>query len=221
MAAQDNVNAMVIRGGGVALLRPCTPDTGEITGTGTDIEIASLVDTEIVIVADGSASQQEFISILLDHGVTVEFVKLSTAVDGADGTAKAGGAGSAILDKINITIPETDLTSMNNILSLRGKRVRVSVPLGEAAGNVNANTGWAHLLGKISGDVSRKTGGENVVTAGVSFTGVSVTASGAGDTAIVATGTAITPLEGTALTPPAITDATTLKKGQLVLESGA
>lgn len=221
MSAQDNVNAFVIRGGGVALARPCTPDTGEITGTGTDIAFASVVDTEIVIVADGSSSQQEFISILLDHGVTVEFTKLATAVDGADGTAKAGGAGSALLDKINITVPETDLVSTNNILSLRGKRVRISVPLGEAAGNVNANTGWAHLLGKVSGDVSRKTGGENVVTVGVSFTGSAATANAAGDTAIVAVGTAITPLEGTALTPPAITDVTTLKKGQLVLEAGA
>lgn len=218
MAAQDIVNAIVIRGGGVAMLRPLTPDSGQITGAGTDIDFAAVVDTEIVIVFPDEASAQEYIEILLDHGITVEFVKLNTVVDGADGTAKSGGGGGGSLDKASMTIAEADLAMISAIKGLKGKRLRLSLPLGEAAGNVNANTGWAHLCCKLSGDISRKTGGENVVTVPLSFAGTAITADTAGDTALAAAGSAITPLEGTALTPPAITDTTTFKKGELVIE---
>lgn len=221
MAAQDIVNTMIIRGGGVALIRPLTPDSGEITGAGTDIVLEAVVDTECVIVVGDTASAQEFIQLLLDHGVTVEFEKKTTTVDGTTGAEKTGGSGGSGADKINVTIAQTDLAMRNNLKGLKGKKVRVSVPLGEAAGNVNANTGWGHLVGKLSGDISFKTQGENVVTGTLSFTGVTFSADTAGDTALSAVGTAITPLEGTTLTPPAITDLTTLKKGELVLEAGA
>lgn len=221
MAAQDQVNAAVIRGGGVMLVRPATPaSSGQVTGAGTDIVYSVVADTEIVIVIDGNAAAQEFITILLDHGVEIEFVKLSKKVSGADGTLKAeGSSGSG--DQINGTIVETDLAAMQDILSYRGTRCRVSVPLGEAAGNVAENTGWASLFGKLSANISRKTQGETVVTVALSFTGVEFTADTAGDAAIAAAGAEITPLEGTALTPPAISDMTTLKKGQLVIQAGA
>ena len=217
MAAQDIVDAMVIRGGGVLCLRPFTPDTGLVTGAGTDLNFAAVVDTEIIIVIDNAAAAQEFISIQLDHGVTVEFVKKAVTVDGADGTLKAAAGGGA-LDQINCTVAESDLSIMQSIMGLRNKRLRASVPLGEAAGSVNANTGWGHLCSQLGGNVSRKTQYETVVAPQLSFNGLQITADTAGDSAIAAAGGSITPLEGSALSVPAITDMTTFKKGQLVLE---
>lgn len=218
MSAQTQVNTVTIRGGGIALVRPLTPTSGQVTGAGTDIEYSVVVDTECIITFGDEASAQEFIELLLDHGVKVEFIKLNKVVDGADGTLKSGSGGSGSLDKINFTIAESDLATIQAIKGLKGTPCRISVPLGEAAGNVNANTGWGHLVGKLSGDVSRKTGNENAVTIPLSWTGSAITADAAGDTAIGAAASAITPLEGTALTPPAVTDMTTLKKGELVFE---
>ncbi len=219
MAAQDIVDAAVIRGGGAGLWRPATPaSSGEVTGVGTDVPFLALQDTEITIVIDGNAAAQEFISILLDHGVEIEFIKLNKKVSGATGALKESGTGSGSGDQISATVVETDLTMMQNILSMRGTRGRITVPLGEAAGSVNANTGWASLFGTLSANVTRKTQGETVVTVSLQFTGQEFAADTAGDTAIAAAGAAMTPLEGTELTPPIITDLVTLKKGQLVLQ---
>ncbi len=214
---QQIVDAFVIRGGGCAIVRPSTPaSSGQVTGAGTDIVFSALQDTEIVFVIDGSASQQEFIEILLDHGVNVQFVKLSINVSGSDGTVKSG-SGTGAGDQISFTPVESDLTWMQNVLALRDTRCRVSVPLGEAAGSVGANTGWASVFGKLSSNINRKTQGETTITYTLQFTGLEYTADAGGDTAINAAGATITPLQGSAITPPAIADATELKKGRLIL----
>lgn len=215
MGATDQ---MTMRGYGVAVIRPLTTTAGVITGAGTDMPFTATVDEKIAFAEDAAAANAEFIQVLLSSGVTVEFKKKTTVIDGATGTEKAGGSGSTG-DEAAFTTAEATGDIVTALAALRGEPLIVAFSLGESV--ASGEERFAYLLCKITGKIERSTKGEEVVTVAVNFKGETYTTDAAGDTAIKVAFAAITPIGESAVTisPLVDGDLATLRSGQLVIHA--
>lgn len=208
----------IIRGIGVAWLRPLTFTSGDISGVGTEIPFDYLKSTGLEWPADAAASSTSFIEALVAEGITVQYAKLTTVYDGVTGLVKAGGSGGAT-NKARIVTYEVGKTMLAAVAALVGADVQVCIPLGENV--TTAEEGFAYMLGKVSSGISYDAAGETVVELAIEITGQSYTATGGGDTALITGFADITKLDGSTVSPTDLTagaDVTALKAGGIVIK---
>jgi hypothetical protein len=168
--------------------------------------------------ASGAAST-EFVEVTVANGVVVQYPKVTTAVDGATGTVKPGGAGAASSHKLSFATLEWGKTRASTIPDMQGQLVLCVIPIGENV--TTAENGFYYILGKISNEIAYDEGGETVVSVTIEVTGTSATATTAGNTALAWAPPAITPVgAAVAVTPvPLVSgDLTRLKAGLIVVK---
>lgn len=150
---------MVMQGGNFAVIFPATLTNGEISAVGTIIKHEALEGCEYELAA--GADNDEFISKVLDNGVTVEAPKVTTVLSAVTGAEKAASGDS---DKLRFTTLEVDNASMTELQGLIGETVFACIPTGDA-------DGFAFIYGKISGSLSKASKGNELQTVQVEIAG--------------------------------------------------
>lgn len=195
-----------------------TVTDGVITG-------GTLVKDSYDFVADQSPtyaapadSASAFISVQHAGRVTVEFPEVTTVIDGVTGNVKEGGSGS--VDKSSITMLDTIPATIEKLKNYRNKPLVICYPHGVTPAATQA---FYYQLVKLTSEIKVTFGNGGIATIGLEFSGASYTADAGGNTVLAMTFPAITPVGGTAITPPALVsgDLTDLLAGKLVKKDAA
>lgn len=201
-----------------AWLLPLTVTSGVVTGAGTQIEFDFVIDAGPEWPSPADASSQEFVSVLAANGITVEYPKVTTVVDGTTGDEKTGGASGGTAPKLKFTIGEWGKTLAGLVPPLLGEWVVCCIPIGE--NETSSEDGFYYLLGKLSGTISYDAKGEEVVTVALEVTGASISADTGGDTALTWDPGDIDEVGGNTVSAVALTsgELTALKSGAIVIK---
>lgn len=189
---------------------------GQITG-GTIVEHEyDFVQECSPLYAASADAASTFYNVQHAGRVTVEYPEVTTVIDGITGNVKEGGSGST--DKISLTLLDTTPENILVVKAWRGKPLVVCIPHGVSS---NGTVAFYYGLCKLTSEIKPVFGNGGVSTLPLEFTLTSYTANAGGDTALSIAFDAVTPVGGTALTPPALVsgDLTDLKAGKLVQKS--
>lgn len=206
-------------GAGVARLVPCTMSVGstrEIASFGTALDL-----TEVTNEAPKYANPTEETQYSTKNtttGVTVQVAKSTKTIDAVSGSEVPPEGGA---DEIALSFMLTKAQKRTLVDMVRNKTV-VAVAVGEGhEAETDANQGWSHLLGRISGDLEINNDEEITEVEVTIRGGEGFTLAGGVDeltyNTAMTTGT-ITPVGRDALTIAGIAsgDLTNLKAGQIV-----
>lgn len=206
---------MTIYGANYVKLAPLTPDSGDVTTVGT-VQVHDAISEVGVTLANAEAATGggDTVTATLDQGVTLSIAKLTRTlnVDGATYTVdETGGAGGeSSYDAVSFTTYISDPASLETLRGMFGKRVLVAFGLGFDSNNADHGTGY--LVGKISGNIERKTAGQQWVAVPITIAGTAITATIDETEINTAFSTAVSPLGGTpssssgTITPTALTN---------------
>lgn len=169
-----------IRGSSVAWIIPGTVNASrELTGFGSEIQHNVLIDTEVKMHAWAEAAatnNKEWLTVLLDHGATLEAEKRQHGIDIVTGALKStldskssSGGSNSNYAEISFTSLSTGATAMNEIINtIKDLPCMVIVHSGDAI--TAAEQGFFYMIGTLE-PFSRKTQGEKEVTIQYKFKG--------------------------------------------------
>lgn len=222
--ANTSHQSMADEGGNFAVIIPITLTSGKAGSLGTPVKHEAVEGTEMTF--SNAASSTEYISKVMDNGVTVEVEKNTKVVDGRTGAEKSG-SGDAV-NKVSFTTLETSPDAVQELLALKDTYVLTCVPLG--FGTDGTSMGYGFLLSKLSGDLVRTTKGNDIMSIKVEFAATTLEADAAFTHATLNTGfgIAVDPMGGDAITKIIDTgnaftagELTQLLAGEIVLKDAA
>lgn len=211
----------IIGGAGVAFIAPLTITSGVATAFGTQQRF-ELVSEATFTRPGAEAGDTENVELTLGSGDILQRQRITNRYSMVNPATLVGTGGTATAsDTISFVTHELDPASWNAIVALRGQTVWLAIPWGL---NENyAQTGWAYMLGELSGDL------EYAPPAGDGAAGVTLTFSGketdvaASFTGVPITVTAANLPGGSTLAPPAVTQSllNSLETGRIVVVANA
>jgi hypothetical protein len=187
---------MSAEGANFAVVIPVTLTDGKASALGTAIKHEAIEGAEYT--ESNASNKVEYISSTMANGVSVEIPKVTKVLDGTTGAEKSG-AGDAV-NKMSFTTLEVDAAAMEELSGIKGENVITCIPLG--FGSDGSSFGYAFMLGKLSGDITRAMKGNSTITVKVEFSATTLVA----DVAFTFTtlnsafGIAVDPMGGTAIT---------------------
>lgn len=194
----------IIGGAGVAFAIPATMTDGKLKALGSQQRF-ELVSEPTITKPGAESGDAENIELSLGSGDILQRQRVINRYSMTDPTVLVGTGGAATAaDTISFSTHELDPASFNAIVGLRGQTVFIAVPWG--LNDSYAQTGWAYMLGELSGDL------EYAPPAGDAAAGMTITFSGKEtviDAAVTGAPITVTPAnlpgQSNTIAPPAIT----------------